>query len=88
MSISHVDEQEGRNRGLRVKHGAVGSIQISGRPGSQYRYDHYDGPFYMRTVSYVVPHREKFLGLEFRTHLEQPDEVQRRILQSFRFFED
>ena len=88
VSISHVNEEEGTSRGLWVKHGAVGSIQLSGREGNQYQYDHYDGPFYMRTVSYVVPHRERFLGLEFRTDLEQPDEVQTRILQSFRFLEN
>jgi hypothetical protein len=88
VSISHVDEQEGRSRGLWVQHDAVESIQIAGRPGNQYRYDHYDGPFYMRTMSYVVPHQEKFLGLEFRTNMEQPDQIQRRILQSFRFLED
>jgi hypothetical protein len=88
ISISHVDEKGGRSRGLWVKHGAVGSIQVSGRPGRQYQYDHYDGPFYMRTLSYVVAHQEKFLGLEFRINLGQPDAAQRRILQSFRFFED
>lgn len=88
ISISHVDEEEGRGRGLWVKYGAVRSIQLSGRQGKQYRYDHYDGPLYMSTMSYVVPHQEKFLGLEFRTNLEQVDEVQRRILRSFQFLED
>ena len=78
ISISHVDDDDddGRSRGLWVKHGAVRSIQLSGRQGKQYRYDHYDGPFYMSTMSYVVPHQKKFLGLEFRTNLEQVDEVQ------------
>ena len=41
----------------------------------------------MRTVSYVVEHRDRWLGVEFRTELEEADAVQRRILESFLFFD-
>ncbi len=85
ISIRHADEQEGRSRGLWIKHEAVGSIELDSREGLKYIYDHYDGPFYMRTVSYVVEHGGQFLGLEFRTDREELDGVLRRVLRSFRF---
>ena len=85
ISISHVDEEEGRNRGLWVGRQPLERIWLAEREGDQYHYRHYDGPFYMRTVSYVVPHQGKSLGLEFRTHQTEPDGVQRHILRSFRF---
>ncbi len=85
VSIRHADEQEGRSHGLWIKHDAVGTIELDSRAGLKYIYDHYDGPFYMRTVSYVVEHGSRFLGLEFRTDREELDDVQRRVLQSFRF---
>ncbi len=85
VSIRHVDEQEGRSHGLWIKHDAVGTIELDSRAGLKYIYDHYDGPFYMRTVSYVVEHGDRFLGLEFRTDREELDDIQRRVLQSFRF---
>jgi hypothetical protein len=85
ISIRHADEQEGRRHGLWIKHEAVGSIELDRREGLKYIYDHYDGPFYMRTVSYVVEYGGKFLGLEFRTDREELDDVQRRVLRSFRF---
>ena len=85
VSIRHVDEQEGRSHGLWIKHDAVGTIELDSRAGLKYIYDHYDGPFYMRTVSYVVEHGSRFLGLEFRTDREELDDIQRRVLQSFRF---
>ncbi len=88
ISIRHADEREGRSHGLWIKHKAVGSIELDKRGGLKYIYDHYDGPFYMRTVSYVVEHGGKFLGLEFRTDREELDDVQRRVLRSFRFIGD
>ena len=85
LSISLVDEHEGDSRGLWVGHEPVGSIQLAGRDGEKYVYRHYDGPSSMRTVSYVVEHRNRWLGVEFRTELEEADALQRRILESFRF---
>jgi hypothetical protein len=85
LSISFVDEYEGDSRGLWVGHESVGSIRLAGRDGKRYVYRHYDGPSYMRTVSYVVEHRDRWLGLEFRTELEEADPLQQRILESFRY---
>ncbi len=39
----------------------------------------------MRTISYVVDHKDKYLGLEFRTDNEELDEIQKQILNSLRF---
>lgn len=39
----------------------------------------------MEVMSFVVPHRDRELGLEFRTRNSAPDEIQRHILASFRF---
>ena len=88
LSISLVDEREGHSRGLWVGHDPVGSIQLAGRDGEKYVYRHYDGPSYMRTVSYVVEHRDRWLAVEFRTELEEADALQRRILESFRLSDE
>ena len=66
----------------------MGLATLDGRSGEKFVYNHYDGPFGMRTVSYVVPHGEKFLGLEFRTGEEEPTATQAEILESFRFLHE
>lgn len=76
------DEKEGRRRGAWFGHDPVQDIQLHGHAGKKYIYDHNDGPFSARTVAYVVPFRDKFLGLEFRTPGEL-NAVQERILESF-----
>ncbi len=73
ISIRHADEQEGRSHGLWINHEAVETIELDQREGLKYIYNHYDGPFYMRTVSYVIEYGGKFLGLEFRTDREELD---------------
>jgi hypothetical protein len=84
LCINYVDEAEGRRRGLWVGKEDSGPARLGGRDGRRFVYRHYDGPFSMRTVSYVVGYRGKLLGLEFRTDLAEPDSLQRRILDSFR----
>lgn len=85
IAISWVDEAEGRGRGLWPAHEPAGAVTLGGRPGSLYIYDHYDGPFGMHTVSRVVEHGGRMLGVELRTDHETPDPLQQRILESFRF---
>ena len=84
IAIRHVDERESDRRGLWGDHEPVDAIELAGRRGKRYDYNHSDGPFYMRTVSYVVAHRGKFLGVEFRTNLDRPDAIQQRVLDSIR----
>ena len=85
VSISHATEEQADDRGLWADHDPVGDAVLGGRPGKKYVYDHHDALSYMRTVSFVVEHRDRYLGLEFRTDLESPDDVQQRMLDSFTF---
>lgn len=57
---------------------------LGGIAGKKYMYKHCDMLiFCSSTVSYVIPYREKFLGLEFRTENETLDPEQTAILESF-----
>lgn len=85
VSIGHFSEEEADDRGLWAGRKPQEQIRLGGRPGVRYVYDHPELLASMRTVSYVVEHKRKFLGLEFRTELDQPDAVQQRMLDSFRF---
>jgi len=80
--VRFLDEKEGRRRGAWYGHEPLEDIQLSGRAGKKYIYEHNDGPFSIRTVAYVVPYRGKYLGLEFRTPGEL-NEVQQHVLASF-----
>lgn len=81
--VVHVSEEEARRRGLWSSKFITGPATLGGRPGERYVYTHADGPFYSRTVAYVVPYRGKMLGLEFRGQGDL-DRVQQRMLDSFR----
>ena len=83
LSISHITAEEADDRGLWADHEPVGEAELAGRSAQRYVYHHQDVFTTMRTVSYVVDHRGKYLGVEFRTGLEGHDEVQRRMLDSF-----
>jgi len=78
-----VSEEEGRRRGLWPGHPAVGEGELAGRPATRFDYEHGDGPFVSRTLSWVIPYRGKLLALELRCTGE-PDAAQRRMLESFR----
>ena len=84
--VIFLDAEEGRNRGLWVRHEPVGSIELGGLKGQQYIYYHWDLFIYARTVAFVVPLRGKFLALQFET-TAQLTAVQKRMLDSFRFVE-
>lgn len=76
ISLRFTDEHQGKSHGLWFGHKPEKSIELGGRNGLKYVYNHYDGPLYMRTVSYVVEHEDKYLGLEFRTENQELDEIQ------------
>lgn len=78
-------EEEARQRGLWGEHTPAEAVAVGGREGHRYAYDHWDGPSYVHTVVYVVPHRGKSLGVEFRTEADTADGVQRRVLGSISF---
>ena len=83
MAINYTTKGEADERGLWADHKAAGEIKLASQSGKQYIYNHYDGPFYMRTVSYVIILDSKFLALEFRTQNEKADSLQQHILDSF-----
>ena len=83
MAINYTTKGEADERGLWADHKAAGEIKLADQFGKQYIYNHYDGPFYMRTVSYVIILDSKFLALEFRTQNEKADSLQQHILDSF-----
>lgn len=80
-----VTEEEARERGLwpRADHHTAASL--GGRGGFHYVYDHPDGPVLSRTIAYVVPHRGRLLGLEFRTDADTLGSIGQRMLESFSF---
>ena len=64
-------------------HAPPGDVDLGGKTGKLYYYDHCDGPFCSRMTSYVIDHRGKQLGLEFRSEGEL-GEVNQMIAGSFR----
>lgn len=85
ICINFVDKEEGKARGLWARHEAVAKIQLDGRAGLKYVYKHCDGPFCMRTISYVVAHGDRYLGLEFRTEEDELGAVYKQVVASFQF---
>jgi len=78
ISLRFIDEHQGKNHGLWFGHQLEKSIELGGRRGLKYVYNHYDAIFYMRTISYVVDHQDEYLGLEFRTDNEELDEISKK----------
>ncbi len=85
--VRYRNETDGKKTGAWFGNEPVEKIKLGGHDGEKFIYEHYDGPFAARTVSYVVEYRGKFLGLEFRTGGEL-NEIQRRMLSSFSFSEN
>ncbi len=83
--LRYVDEEEGRGRGLWIDEQPAGAVTLGGRSGLRYVYRHHDGPMYSVTEAYVVTHRGKQLGLEFRS--QNDGAVRERMLTSFRFLD-
>jgi hypothetical protein len=86
VKVELTDERNGRRNGLWPGEEPSGEIELDGRPGDLYEYDHWDGPFGSAMRSYVVPHDGKELGLEFRSDGEL-HAVNQQILDSFKFEE-
>jgi hypothetical protein len=101
VQVGWLDEATADARGLWADHEPVSDIELGGRPGKHYIYNHYDGLRGVRTHAWVVPHRGRYLAVEIRTrrasileafgvrpkHDAPPDEIGQRILASFRIRE-
>ena len=66
ICVNFVDSTEGRKRGLWLNYQPVADILLNGVQGEKYEYIHYDAFFGMLVQSYVINHKGKQLGLEFR----------------------
>jgi hypothetical protein len=82
VKVYFADESTGEHLGLWPGHEPTGDIRLGGQSGRLYEYTHCDGPFCSRMRSYVIPHRDRMLGLEFRAKGEL-DTVNLQILASF-----
>ncbi len=83
VRVRFTNEAEGKKTGAWFGNEPTEKIKLNGRNGEKFIYEHYEGPFGARTVSYVIEYRGKFLGVEFRTDGEL-NEIQQRMLDSFR----
>jgi hypothetical protein len=82
LIVRWVDESEGRRSGLWFESSPVADITLAGIPGREYIYRHYDGPFGVRMIAYVIPWRGKYLGVELRAN-GNLDPVQEEIMARF-----
>lgn len=81
MLVRFGNEQEDKHRGIWYNHEPIKQIELAGIPGNFYDYYHYDGPSGIHTRSFVIPFKNKNLGIEFRTLEIGP--VEDKILSSF-----
>ncbi len=79
--VHHLTEEQAGERGLWARHEPGGHGELDGLPATRYEYDHPDGLQVSRTISWVVPYRDRFLALEFR---EMNVDLQQRVLESVR----
>lgn len=86
MRVTLVDREEAVGRGLWGRTPLVRVDTIGGLSFAFYRYDHYDGPTYVPTLAFVGRHRNRELGVEFRTRRPAPDATELRILATLRLF--
>ncbi|MGI9516949.1 MAG: hypothetical protein ACR2NP_07895 [Pirellulaceae bacterium] len=101
--ISWISENDADDRGLWGGRQPNGDTKLGGVAGKKYVYDHFDALAGVHTIAHVVPFRDKFLALEFRTRritvfeelglirgTEDRDlnQAELRMLNSFRFESD
>jgi len=88
LRVTHADRTEARNRGLWAQVDPTEAREYGETAGQFYRYRHYDGPTYVPTLAYVVRHRGKDLGVEFRTRRSDLDPVHEHVLATLELIEE
>jgi len=83
LMVNLLTEKRAEKRGLWARSAVHSAGSLSGMPAKHYRYDHFDGPFAMHTISWVVPWQRKYLEFALRTNATEPDSVQQHIKDSF-----
>lgn len=66
ISLSYTTEEEADGRGLWPGNELLKEVNINERNWKMYIYNHSDGLFYMRVVSFVTELNDKYLAVEFR----------------------
>ena len=82
VRVTHTDREEARNRGLWAQVDPKEDREYGDVSGRYYVYNHWDGPSYVPTLAWVVPHKGKELGVEFRTTEADLNPVHERMLES------
>jgi hypothetical protein len=82
MRVSVLPPDEARQRGLWGRSEPMREELRGETRGRLFPYLHFDGPSYVPTLAWVVPHRDAELGIELRTKNQEPDAVQAAILES------
>lgn len=82
VRVTHADRSEARNRGLWAQVEPLEQREYGRTTGRFYRYKHWDGPSFVPTLAYVVRHRGKELGIEFRTRQDDLDDVHQHVLET------
>ena len=83
VKVYWTSAREADGHGLWFGESPVSEITLAGHEGHLYDYSHCDGPFCSQMKSYVIPLRDRFLALEFRSEGPLHD-VNQHILDSFR----
>lgn len=84
IRITLTTREGATNRGLWGRNEPVVSTAFGGTQGHVYHYEHWDGPSYVPTIAFVVPHRQLELGVEFRTQAPELTALHRRVLETLR----
>ena len=84
LIIRYTSEQEGKKRGLWFGNEVSEVLTINSHQWEKYIYNHRDGPFVSPTTAYVTSLNDRFLGIEFRTIVEN-EEFQNYVMKSFVF---
>ncbi len=103
VMISCISETAADDRGLWGGREPTGDTELGGVAGKNYVYDHFDALAGVHTIAHVIPYRDKFLALEFRTRRisvfeelglvrvaedRQLNEAELRMFSSFRIESD
>ena len=82
LRVVYSTQEEARNRGLWATAEPTAQVVVDGRRWHLHEYDHQDILKFVRTRSYVIAHRGRFLALEFRS---MPLDVEAAVVDSVRF---
>lgn len=84
ISLSYTTEEVADGRGLWPGNEFLKEVDINERHWKMYIYNHSDGLFYMRVVSFVTELNDKYLAVEFRIDGDLRP-IHREVMKSVNF---